>query len=808
MSQSEQSGRTSLDGIWQLRWGPQDQRAPSTPQELAASDWPSVEAFVPGNVELDLLRAGKLPELARGNNIYALRELEGCRWWYSRTFSSPAQTEGRSNLVFEGLDCVATIFLNGQRVGTVRNMFVAYRFDVTDFLRRDGADNQLSVRIDSAVLEGRRHQPAAIEGAFATNWESLAVRKAPHMYGWDIMPRVISAGLWRSVRLETVPATRWTDVYFATLSADASARKASVLVDWHFWAEKFDIDRWQVRLTLSREGRVAYTTTQPVVNTHGRVQFEVCDAELWWPRGTGQQPLYDLTLDLLDENARVLDSYRERAGLRTIKLLRSDITTPEKPGEFVFVVNGEKVFVKGTNWVPLDAFHSRDKEHLPAAFKMLVDLNCNMVRCWGGNVYEDHDFFELCDRHGVMVWQDFALACAIYPQDDGFAEQIRNEAEAVVRKLRNHPSLALWAGNNEIDDAYGGWFGTKADPNTDRLSRQVLPNVVRQFDPCRDYLPSSPYHSPALVAAGNHNHLKPEDHLWGPRDDFKGAFYTGSPALFASEIGYHGCPDRRGLEQMMDPSHLWPWQDNEQWLTHATRPHPNVTAYNYRIPLMAKQTAVLFETVPDNLDDFILASQISQAEAKKFFIEWFRAGKFDSRLSSCQKDGTNTSVPPRTGILWWNLRDGWPIISDAVVDYYGRKKLAYHYIKRVQTDVCAICGEAGATKEHPLVIVNDTLADVSGHVSVRDLDTGTRLLVTEYRVERNGRTTAGTIRTAEKPAMWLIEWTAGTEAGTTGSQRFHNHYLAGPRPFKLDDYKRWLKTLANEIPGLLRELLV
>jgi len=761
----------SLDGSWRLTYGAQGPDAPRTPADLARSDWPTIEAAVPGNVELDLMRAGKLPELSVGNNIYRLRELEGHQWWYQRRFPTPQRPpDARVELVFDGMDCLGAVFLNGRLVGEARNMLIAHRFDITDLLRGDGAENELAVRLDSAVLEGRKHHPSALEGAFATSWESLTVRKAPHMYGWDISPRIVSAGLWRGVRLEMLPASRWADVYFATTRADPADRKGAVTVDWHFVTDRFDVDRWQVRLSLGRAGRTVHSSTHPVVGTHGRVHLGLDDVEFWWPRGYGGQPLYDLTLELVDGDGSVLDSWRRQVGIRTIRLVRTDVTTPEEPGEFVFVVNGEKVFAKGTNWVPLDSLHSRDRQHLPAVFDMILELNCNMVRCWGGNVYEDHDFFQRCDRHGVMVWQDFAMACAIYPQTDSFAAEIRREAEAVVRALRNHPCLVLWAGNNEIDDAYTGRFGAPLDPNTDRLSRQVLPDVVRQLDPYRDYLPSSPYRSPALVRAGGQSHLKPEDHLWGPRDDFKGRFYTGSPAHFVSEIGYHGCPDRRSLEQMMEPASLWPCQDNQQWLTHAVRPHPSVTSYNYRIPLMARQAALLFGAAPEDLDDFILASQISQAEALKFFIERFRAGKWR-----------------RTGILWWNLRDGWPIISDAVVDYYNRKKLAYHYIKRVQTDVCAICGEPEAGR-HPLVVVNDTLTEAAGRVVMRDLDSGLVLSDLDYRVARNGREIAGFIPQAPRPAMWLIEWTAF-------DRLFQNHYLAGPRPFRLDDYKRWLKAI-------------
>jgi beta-mannosidase len=198
-----------LDGDWQLSYGDQRPDGPRTPAELAQAHWPTIAATVPGNVELDLMQAGKLPDLSIGNNIYRLRELEGDQWWYQRKFNTPRlPRNARVELVFDGLDCLGTIFLNGRLVGEAHNMFIAHRFDVTDLLRAEGAENELAVRLDSAVLAGRQHQPAAVEGAFQMSWESLAIRKAPHMYGWDIMPRIVSAGLWRSVRLEFVPPTR------------------------------------------------------------------------------------------------------------------------------------------------------------------------------------------------------------------------------------------------------------------------------------------------------------------------------------------------------------------------------------------------------------------------------------------------------------------------------------------------------------------------------------------------------------------------------------------------------------------------
>ena len=762
----------SLNGTWQLTYGPQQ---PGHTHSAPLTDWPTVPAAVPGNVELDLIAAGVLPELSTGNNIYLLRDYETYEWWYVRDFTIPDLADDeRVELVFDGLDCIGSIWLNDQLVGQTDNMLIAHRFDVTELVRGarllDEQPIRLTVQIASAVLEGRSHHPSPVEFAFAPSWEALNVRKAPHMYGWDIMPRLVSAGLWRDVHLDIFGPARIRSAYWATLAADPEQRSATVMVDWDMAVDRANLDGLSIQVSLAREGQnPAYTRSLPVLGSHGREIIDLRDVDLWWPRGYGEPALYEAVLNLVDEDGAVLDTHRSVIGLRTVELRRSDITSDDEPGDFAFIINGQRIYCKGTNWVPLDALHSRDRLHVQPAMDMIADLNCNMIRCWGGNVYEDHVFFDLCDRQGVMVWQDFAMACAIYPQTDTFAERIRIEAEAVVRKLRNHPSLALWAGNNEIDETYA-WARLNLDPNSDRLSRHVLPEVVRQLDPARPYLPSSPYRSPEMVRRGNRPELQPEQHLWGPRDDFKGPFYTQSRAHFVSEIGYHGCPDRRSLEQFLDPEYVWPWQDNDQWLTHATRPHRDYTAWNYRIPLMAKQTAVLFAQVPDNLDDFVLASQVVQAEAKKFFIEWWRQGK-----------------GWRTGMLWWNLLDGWPIISDAIVDYYGRKKLAYGYIQRVQADVCAIVCEPRDGR-HEVVVVNDTPRPAEGRVTVRDADTGTTLFKGDYCVDANGKTIAGNLSPVSVPSMWLITY-------TVGDRTLRNHYLTGPRPFNLRDYRRWLDAL-------------
>jgi beta-mannosidase len=397
-----------------------------------------------------------------------------------------------------------------------------------------------------------------------------------------------------------------------------------------------------------------------------------------------------------------------------------------------------------------------------------------MIRCWGGNVYEDDSFFDLCDENGILVWQDFAMGCTVYPQNNEFTERIRNEAINIVMKLRNHPSLVLWSGNNENDASLEWTFNRHLDPGLERISRDILPRVIWEFDPLRDYLPSSPYCSEEYFRMGNNPDLLPEVHLWGPRGYYKAPFYTDVKAHFVSEIGYHGCPDRTSLEKMFDPEYVYPWTTdgkwNDEWQTKAVRAHPLSTIMDKRNDLMINQVKALFGEFPKDLDKFIFASQAVQAEAMKFFIEFWRMDKFR-----------------KTGIIWWNLRDGWPIISDAVVDYYNSKKLAYYYIKKVQTNICVMIGDSKDGK-HPVVAVNDTREASSGTVVVRDADSGETLFSSAFEIPVNGKTVVGYIPESDRQAMWLIDYSVGVI-------KYTNHYLNGAPPFKLDDYIRWYNKL-------------
>ena len=757
----------SLDGTWQLTHFPEGAHEITGPADLERLKDCTIEAQVPGNVELDLVRAGRLPEPFVGTNILKLAEYEHHEWWYRRKFRTPEAIKGRyAFLRFEGLDCFATVFLNGHRVGQTANMLIPLPFAVHDLLRPVGQENELVVRLGSAVRAAGHKPYDPLLHALPSNLESLHVRKAPHMYGWDIAPRAVSAGLWRSVRLVFLPMLGLGDSCYFTRAADE--RRAVLGVQWVLAAigEATDWRGCELRLAGSC-GESRFERTVPCRFAAGATEVAIESPRLWWPKGYGEPNLYEVKCQLL-RDGQVLDERTDRVGLRTIELLRTDTTTRQRPGEFLFKVNGTPILMKGSNWVPADAFHSRDAERVPRILALFDDLGCNMLRCWGGGVYEDHPFYDFCDAHGILVWQDFAMACARYPQDEAFLATMREEAESVVRKLRNHPCIALWAGDNECDEA-SLWSG-RLDPNANRITREVLPHVVRRCDPWRPYLPSSPYMAPEVFKTGDHS-LMPEQHLWGPRDYYKSRYYTETTAHFISEIGYHGCPCIESLKQFLSPDKLWPWQGNEEWRIHAADTWPQPGPYAYRIELMAKQIRELFGIEPKSLADFVLASQISQAEAKKFFVEMVRLRKW--RM---------------TGVLWWNVMDCWPQFSDAIVDYYFRRKLAYLYLKRVQRPACIMVGEP-ENWQCRVVLGNDSRQGVQGRFAIRDADTDAVLLEGAAEAGANENRPLGAIPVSRgHQRLFLIEWELGGEKGL-------NHYLLGSPPFDLARYKAWLPKL-------------
>lgn len=775
-----QNKTISLNGRWELSYGLCDREAPTTLGEAKAQGWETIPATVPGNVELDLAAAGKIDfDMEMGSNVYKLREYEVYRWFFHRTFESPKLGKNeRALLVFDGIDCIAKIWVNDSLVAETDNMLISHTIDVTDALNPSGT-NTVDVRIDPVVLEARKYVNGSIGTRKFVRVEYEHIRKAGHMYGWDILPRIISAGLWRDVSLVVKKANQLDDVFWMTDKINMEKKTADLLLDWQITTDYPNIDSLYLEYEIMKSGKTVFSRREAIYSFCGRQRMTLENVDYWWPRGYGDPNLYNTKVRLIDAKNNILDEREAVLGVRTIQLCRSELTTKENPGWFYFLVNGEKVFIRGTNWVPLDALHSRDYQFLQSTMDMVVDLNCNMIRCWGGNVYETDEFYKLCNENGILVWQDFGLAGTAYSQDLEFAKKVRQEAIQIIVRLRNNPCIALWSGSNEIDISVGWNFSKPVDPNMDMISRDVLTHAVWEYDPLREFLPSCPYISPESYAHElGASKVMPQVHLWGPRGYYKTPFYTENQAHFVAEIGYHGCPNRESLEKMMSKDCVYPWtkdgQWNDEWMTKAVRCLPAFKGVDDRNDLMINQVKVLFGEKLTNLDKFIFASQVVQGEAMKYFIEMWRMDKFN-----------------HSGVIWWNVRDGWPIISDAVVDYYNSKKLAYYYIRQVQTNVCVMIGDA---KEglHPIVAVNDTREVKKGTTVIRDAETGEILYSGTFFIPENGKTTLGFIAKQDKQSMWLIDY-------IVDGKTYHNHYLAGEAPFKLSDYEKWYKKLQLEL---------
>lgn len=412
-------------------------------------------------------------------------------------------------------------------------------------------------------------------------------------------------------------------MYLATIQA--SEKKSQLNLSWNFVSDLSSLIGYEAKITLQCRNR-RYEKSFPLYFTTGNFVFEMPDVYLWNPAGSGDPDLYHVTLELIREK-KTVDTRCWKTGIRTVELQYTEPDETKKNGEFIFIVNGKKLFIKGSNWVPANALHGEKRERILQSLQLFTELGCNMIRCWGGNVYEDDIFFDYCDEHGLLVWQDFMFACETAPQDSCFLEAVRKEAEAVICRLRNHASLALWCGDNECDQPFfHSTLHQKLMPSMNRITREILPRTVALFDGIRDYLPSSPYLSDRLKQQKN-MYGSPEQHLWGLRD-YKADFYKNNCAVFASEIGCLGLPCMETIRKFIPESEM----NNRKgyaWTCHASQQFGELNGpFIWRNKLVMQLAQKFWGALPEELENQIPYSQIVQAESLKYFIELFRTQKW------------------------------------------------------------------------------------------------------------------------------------------------------------------------------------
>lgn len=725
--------------------------APAHPNNIVGEGIPSK---IPGNVEIDLMNAGILPDIYQGTNVERTKEFELYDWWYIKDFEiDKLPQEDEAFLVFDGVDTYAEYFVNGSKIGESDNMLISHEFAVDKVLQE--GKNQLAVHIFSTM---KKSEDFEISPNLVADWECLAnarCRKSSHCYGWDIFPRVISAGIWREVRLEFRQQIRIENVYVSTVFAREDLAGLAFHFDLKMPAEEFG--KYRIDFTGVCKER-SFSFSYPVFYKAATKFPYVQNPLLWWPNGIGEPNLYDIKVSLYDENNRLVDEKTLFYGIRHVRLERADFI-----GEngFRLYINEQPIMCKGANWVPLDVLHSKDAEKYEECVLNYVENNSNMLRVWGGGVYEDETFFDLCDKYGIMVWQDMMLACHAYPQDSEFINAFSKEVESFIKRARNHSSIVLYCGSNETDWIY---FCTGQNPNDDVLTRKVIPDAIKKLDPYRVYYPTTPLFTEEYVKKMGGRFLVdlqeieasrtelPEEHYWWHRDDFE--TYSDMKHCFVGEIGYSGCLSLESMKQCMDVTSLC--KANEYY-TDAWKCHDYSTDGDVR-----HATKYYFGEMPDTLEDFVLSSQILQAEAYKYLIEQTRLKK-----------------PYMTGILLWNMRDGWPAYNSALVDYYGRKKLSYYYVRQSQQPVVFVM-DKGLNG----YVCNDALQACQGEYAICDGE-GKLLCKGEFSVDGNQNSALGNFARLQEEKYLILQLKIEDKV-------YYNHFINEAKTHDFEGYKKFL----------------
>ncbi|MDT0268426.1 glycoside hydrolase family 2 protein [Streptomyces sp. DSM 44915] len=658
--------RHALHDGWQLT-----AVAGPVPEHIAGR---TVPAEVPGSAHLDLLAAGLIgePYLDRAEEelVWAHRT----DWRYATTVAAPAAAaDERVDLVFDGLDTVATVEWAGRTLGSTANMFRSYRFDVRELL--DGGPAELSVTFRSALAFAEEAEARIGYRPRAYPHPMNAIRKMACSFGWDWGPDLQTAGIWKPVRLE-----RWRIARLATVRPLVGVTEQGAgRVEVHADIERSGLgEDGDLTLTATVAGHSARVTV-PAGAAIGTVTVEVPDAELWWPVGYGAQPLYDLrvTLGAGDEE---LDGYERRIGFRTLTV---DTTPDERGTPFTFVVNGERIFAKGANWIPDDHFLTRiTRERLSRRIDQALDAHMNMLRIWGGGIYETEDFYELCDERGVLVWQDFLLACAAYGEEPELWSEFEAEARENVARLTPHPSLALWNGGNENLWGFRDWgWPEELDGRTWGLGyyTDLFPRIVAELDPDRPYSAGSPY-SPGFDITEVHPNEQDHGtrHEWEVWNRVDYTTYRDYIPRFCSEFGFQGPPT---------------WTTLTDWVTERPleKSSPAFMLHQKAEDGNGKLDRGMAPHLPETstFEDWHWATQLNQARAVAFGIEHYR------------------SYWPRTaGSLVWQLNDCWPVTSWAAVDSEERPKPLWYGLKHAYAPrLLTFQPRAGRTA---LVAVNDT----------------------------------------------------------------------------------------------------
>ncbi len=624
------------------------------PDALAGVD---VDAVVPGSIHVDLLAEGRIPDPFHGDNESLLAWIGLVDWTYRTTFAWTPDGSERHDLVFDGLDTVATIRLNGRAVGDVANQHRSYRYDVAAHLQ-DG-DNELEVAFrapvpyaNQASLDlGARPRP------YPLPYE--ATRKSACSFGWDWGIATYTSGIWKPVHLESWSTARLSRTRVVATPVGDGGR-VTVDVD----VERTDAagSNLEVHAIVRGPGLDGEATaSSAVVGETGRVEVNLSAVRRWWPVGHGEQPLYTVEV-VLHAAGRTLDATTRRVGFRTVHW----DTEPDAAGTpYTLVVNDRPIFVKGVNWIPDDALPVRvDRDRYERRLRQAIDANVNLIRVWGGGLYESDDFYDLADELGLLVWQDFLFACAAYPEEEPLRSEIEAEARENVVRLASHASLAQLVGNNENLWGFEDW-GWKLSLDGKSWGAtyyyELFPAIIAELAPHVPYAPGSPF-SPETgwdAASGRQTGPHPNDekhgsmHLWEQWNRRDWSTYREHTPRFVAEFGWQAPPAWTTLVDSVDDSPLTP--ESPGMIVHQKAMEGNTKLTNGLLPHFR---------MPADMETWHWAMQLNQALAVGAALDHFRSW-----------------APHTMGAVVWQLNDCWPVTSWAAIDGAERVKPLFHALK-------------------------------------------------------------------------------------------------------------------------------
>jgi beta-mannosidase len=655
------------------RWTLTASTSHGVPSELQGA---LIEATVPGCVHTDLLGQSLIPDPYVGTNEKSLHWIGEQGWCYQTTFEVNAEllAQDHFELVCEGLDTIATLELNGVELGKSETMHVAYRFNLRSSLRE--GENSLKVTFHALLVYAHAQRDRL--GYLPTSEYPHPynfIRKMACNFGWDWGPTLVTAGIWQPIYLEVWHVARISSVRPLVLKALAERASLDVYVDC-----VGDLDGIGLHASLT-DPRGKVIATRHALARNAPLHFEIAQPQLWWPRGHGEQPLYTLSVEL-KKGDTTLSTVTKRLGLRQVRL---DTSTDEIGSRFTLEVNGKAIFCKGANWIPDDCFPSRiTPERYRERITQAAEANMNMLRVWGGGIYEQDIFYDLCDEQGVMVWQDFLFACAAYPEEEPFASLVAAEARYQVTRLSSHPSLVLWNGCNKNFWGYFEWatngktWKQWTEGRTWGLGfyTELLPHIVKELDPSRPYSPGSPYSNSMMLHPLSDNHGT--KHMWDTWNQADYTVYRNYLQRFASEFGHQEPATYATLASAIPREHLSPTSDT---MLHHQKANDGQGKLHRRLEEHFM--------MPASFEAWLYATQLNQARALTTGIEWFRA-----------------HAPRCMGTLYWQLNDCWPVISWSAIDSQERKKPLWYATRSFYADRLLTFQPEGA--DLFLYIINDS----------------------------------------------------------------------------------------------------